>query len=391
MKLSRTALVIALLVASGADAQRTFGTLTVVESMPIPAGPSPLSAANAADWRFVEMVYAPLFSADANGGFMPYLGAKATTNADGTELTVSLHDDAKWSNGRSIQAADVVYTYTLAKAGKWNKAWTDTLRPVKEVRVADNGFDVVFTLRRKLPKPEKVLTVPLIPTGLHGDKSQYRPLPLGVIGAGSYKLAEDRVNSRLVINEHTLRKPKISEIRIQSVGSRELAVDVVRLMGDTVTFDVAPADAAIVGAEFGSRVIRTNQKRLIALAFHPKECLLGDATLRKAVPHLGYRPALFGAGSASITRASITRPVSSAATAGPARTIGSPGAGAPVMTEPGAPAGGLPNTQGSSPGPGIVHVASTCFFPAVATAWKFSSNVPHTYWSNPLTLSYSAR
>ena len=81
---------IALGVPGVATGQRTFGTMLLVESGPRANGPSPLSAETAGDWRFVELVYAPLFSTDGNGGLVPFLAEKVTVEDGGKRLIVTV-------------------------------------------------------------------------------------------------------------------------------------------------------------------------------------------------------------------------------------------------------------------------------------------------------------
>lgn len=288
-----------LLLSLPAAAQSTFGTLVLVETEPVPAGPSPLSAESPADWRFVELVYAPLFTADNNGGHNALLADRLQVLDGGKKLQVSLNDNAKWSAGRDIRPADVVYTYTLAHEGKWNRAWSDLLAPLKSVSTSDDGFGVVFELHRAVDHPERLLTVPLLPAGLHGpldEPKRQRPLPLGVIGAGPYRLATEQVNSRLIVNEHSVLKPRISEIRIVSAGSRRLAAEYVRLVGDAVTFDVAPEDAALLSRELGGRVLQATRKRIVALAFRAKSTILGDPDVLEAAKRLVNRAELSSRG-----------------------------------------------------------------------------------------------
>lgn len=302
MKLAFASAIIALLAPATATAQGSFGTLVVIEAGPVPSGPSPLSAQTPAEWRFVELVYAPLFSLNAMGTPAPYLAEKVEVQDGGKRIVVSLKDAAKWSIGKDVGPLDVVYTYRLAKEGKWNNAWVDLLRPLKSVERASNGFDIVFELAVPMARPEALLTVPIIPSGLHGPldaPDRQRPLPLGAIGAGPYKPASEQNNWQLVVNEHALRKPRISEIRFLSAGSRRLAADYVRLMGDAVTFDVAPEDAALLEGEFGAKVIMTDRKRLVGLAFDPKASALGDPIVRSAFEHLIRRSELFVTGESA--------------------------------------------------------------------------------------------
>jgi ABC-type transport system substrate-binding protein len=284
-----------LLTANVAEAQRTFGTLVLVEAAPPAAGPSPLSAQTPADWRFVEMVYAPLY-VDSRGRTKPWLAQGMKPSNDGKTLTLTLKENAAWSNGRSVSALDVVYTYELARTGKWNNAWVDQLEPIASVKRASDGFDVVFELKRPVQRPERMLTVPLLPSGLHGpidDPKRQRPLPTGVLGAGAYKPIKDGADTQLVVNPHSLFKPKISEIRIVDAGTREAAAEYVRVMGDAVTFDLTPEDAVIADEEHATQRLKRTRRRLVALAFNPDHEMLSDATFRSAVRSALDRGELF--------------------------------------------------------------------------------------------------
>jgi len=293
------AAVASVLLPHAAQAQRTFGTLVVVEAGPLPAGPSPLSASTPADWRFVELVYAPLF-VDARGRVEPWLAQDIKTSDGGKTLTVSLKESATWSDGRSISALDVVYTYEFARVGKWNNAWVDQLAPLVSVERAPNGFDIIFKLDRVVPRPERLLTVPILPSGLHGslrDANRQRPLPTGVLGAGAYKPIREGAHAQLVVNTNSLMKPKISEVRFVDAGSRDMAADYVRMMGDAVTFDLDPMNAALATTEHGGQLLKRTRRRIVALAYKPGDTtMLGNATFRSAVEHAINRGELFARG-----------------------------------------------------------------------------------------------
>ena len=205
--------------------------------------------------------------------------------------------------GRPIRALDVVYTYQLARVGKWNKAWLDLLRHVTDVRVAPDGFDVVFELSAPVPDPKALLTVPLVPTGLHGPletEDRQRPLPRGVRGAGPYKPAAEGESTRLIVNDNCLRKPRIAEVRILTAGSPALALDYVRLMGDAITFEVPPESATLVGQEFSGAALRLPGRQLLAIAYRPTDSPLGDPVVRKALRYLVHRPELMSAAEGSV-------------------------------------------------------------------------------------------
>jgi hypothetical protein len=185
-----------------------------------------------------------------------------------------------------VSPLDVIYTYRLAMAGKWNKAWVDLLRPLTGVRRSDDGFDLVFEFERPLQNAQRLLTVPLIPRGLHGpldEPERQRPRPLEVMGAGPYLPAGLGKLYQLNVYKDAVRKPKISEIRFMTAGSRSLALEYVRLMPNAVTFDADPIDAPMLNLEFGVRMLKVPGQRLLVLAYNAKDSLLGNKRFRAAV------------------------------------------------------------------------------------------------------------
>jgi len=283
-----------------ASAQKTFGTLVVVETEPTPAGPSPLSAESPAQWRFVELVYAPLFQQQPSGTFEPNLASKIEVEDGGKRVVVQLAKSAVWTTGRTVRPADVIYTYALARTGKWNRAYQDLLKPIKQIETHSNGFDVVFSYDRPVKEPRALLTVPLVSNGIHGpldNPNAQRPRPFGVIGAGPFKLASPQEPTRLVANETAVKRPRLSEIQVITAGSRALAMAYVRVRTNAVTFEANPRDMSLMSSEFGTRTLKSNRRRLFAISFG-KKSLLGDPVVHQAFERAISRPALFGPGAA---------------------------------------------------------------------------------------------
>ena len=282
-----------------ANAQRTFGTLVIVESEPIPKAASPLSAETAAEWRLVELVHAPLFTESPTGALEPHLASGLKVLDGGRKLVVSLSENARWAVGKDVSAVDVVYTYTLARAGKWNKAWVDLLRPVTGVDRAANGFDIVFELRAPVKDPKRLLVVPIVPSGLHGplnDPDRQRPLPLSSLGAGPFAPKGPTAPNTFVASAHAIKKPRISEVRILTTGSRRAALEIVRLQGDAVTFDVAPEDLPSLPSELGGRTLEMPVRELLAIAWTKKGGAITEGGVRAALEQGLDRAELFAPG-----------------------------------------------------------------------------------------------
>jgi len=288
-------LIAALLFTVSTAARKPFGTLTVVQSEPVAGGPSPLSALTESDWRFVELVYAPLYSKTSKG-YLPWLGSTVTKDASGRILTVSIADSAQWSTGRDVSPKDIVYTYQLAREGKWNRAYVVQLDAIRDVRIAKNNLDVEFELKHSIEVPESLLTVPLIPNGLHGpldDPSRQRPLPLGVLGAGPYKLKAKQNTADLVFNETCMRRPHISEVRFITSGDPAISVDMVRLNGDTVTFDHSPIDNSIASREFAAGFLQLPLRRVVMIAVGSSKSGWTDPIIARVVRMIINRQELF--------------------------------------------------------------------------------------------------
>ena len=313
MRLSHALSIASCLLAAPAVADQTFGTLVLVEAGPVPSGPSPLSAESPEEWRFVELVYAPLYASAGADAMEPVLARSARVEEGGKRLVVELRENAQWSMGKDITAADVVYTYQLARAGKWNRAWVDHLAPLADVHATEDGYDIVFELKAAVPAPERLLDVPLVPSGLHGpldDPDQQRPLPLGVIGAGPFTEAQSGDHSRLVANARAIRKARISEIQIVSVGSPALAMEYVRLVSEAVTFSLAPDDVSLLAAEVGARRLTLPGWRIDALAFRPGDTQLSDAAVRTAFLRSFDRAELYAPGEPAVASAAPVEPSS---------------------------------------------------------------------------------
>ena|SRR5688572_21456864 len=63
-------------------------------------------------------IFEPLFFFNAvkrDAEPKPRLGKEFSWNADGTELSVTLRDDAKWSDGQKFSAKDVVFTLDMVR------------------------------------------------------------------------------------------------------------------------------------------------------------------------------------------------------------------------------------------------------------------------------------
>ncbi|UYP46042.1 hypothetical protein NEF87_002327 [Candidatus Lokiarchaeum ossiferum] len=90
----------------------------------------------------IALVYEPLFGFNgATDKLIPVLGTTYSWNADGSELTVTVTDQAEWSDGEAVDANDVKYSYELAAAQSRWEGMSDLWDSITV-----SGNDVVFAM-----------------------------------------------------------------------------------------------------------------------------------------------------------------------------------------------------------------------------------------------------
>ncbi|MGA3404404.1 MAG: ABC transporter substrate-binding protein [Candidatus Bathyarchaeia archaeon] len=111
----------------------------------------PTTTSNQADWTALGLLTEPLLSTDQQGNLKPALAQHWTFSGDGTMITMSLRQNATFSNGQSITVNDVVATINwLAK----NTKSSSLLYPImKEIEKADAIDQKTF--RVALARPDK--------------------------------------------------------------------------------------------------------------------------------------------------------------------------------------------------------------------------------------------
>jgi peptide/nickel transport system substrate-binding protein len=127
----------------------------------------------------------------------PALATEWETSEDGLTWTFTMRDDAMWSDGEPLTAADVAYTYgRILDGGPEAATWSSYLKGVEAVDAPD-ATTVVLTLK----KPNAVLPllpIPIVPEHIWKDVSEkdiksYAAEPTDgqpVVGSGPFRLVE---------------------------------------------------------------------------------------------------------------------------------------------------------------------------------------------------------
>ena len=157
-----------------------------------PSAVNPLAARTQADRDLVALVFEGLVTLDAQGAPRPALARSWTMADDGTSWTFRLRNDARWHDGISVTAADVVFTidtisdeaYHGPGAGSWTGITATAVDPLT----------VRFDLADPIGDFLDLATQPIAPAHLLGDTPAAGmaddPFSTAPVGSGPYALIE---------------------------------------------------------------------------------------------------------------------------------------------------------------------------------------------------------
>ncbi|MGO1357165.1 ABC transporter substrate-binding protein [Alkalibacterium gilvum] len=130
---------------------------------------------------------------------------------DGLTYTYHLREDAKFTDGESLTAEDVVFTYMQAK----ESGSPADLTMLEEAKATDE-YTVVFTLNKPWsPFLTTTATIGIVPE--HAYSEQYGEFP---IGSGPWEVVEFQKEQQLILvpNEHYFgEKPLLNKVTFMSI------------------------------------------------------------------------------------------------------------------------------------------------------------------------------
>ncbi len=233
---------------------------------------NPYDAKTEVNRQLCRLLYEPLVKTDNNfkTHYSIAKGVKTVKNV----CTVTLKD-VKFSDGSSLDASDVVYSYKLAKKSK--TAYKSKLYEVKSVE-ASNDSTVVFTLTKSDPYFINVLDFPIIKA--KSDKlSDSDSVKFPPIGAGRYKLNKD--NTALVQNKNYHgKKGSIKTINLINAPDTESITHYVEI-GATDAYYSDISDGKIL--RMSGIKTNINLNNLVYIGVNHKNKKLNLAELRQAL------------------------------------------------------------------------------------------------------------
>ncbi len=163
--------------------------------------------------QLCQLIYEPLVKLDNN--FKPVFSIASEVETEGKTCTVKINP-YKFSDGSTVTADDIVYSYKLAKSSP-----TSYAAKLYEVEAASvvNAQTVSFRLTKVDPYFINLLTFPIIKAGSEkvADSDSVLQPP---VGCGRYKVNRERTG--LIINESYYgEKGSIKEIRLINAPDTE--------------------------------------------------------------------------------------------------------------------------------------------------------------------------
>ena len=156
----------------GAYAEAIMGPLNTL---------NPLFASTPAEQSAAKLIYSSLYTYDDTGTLSDDLATSMTISDSGKDYVVSMRDDARWSDGARVTAADIVFTVNLMKSSEVRSImygnWTD----VTAEALDDNT--VKFTLPAQYASFPHALTFSVLPRHVLED------VPLGSIRQSAFSVS----------------------------------------------------------------------------------------------------------------------------------------------------------------------------------------------------------
>ncbi|MEU7909106.1 ABC transporter substrate-binding protein [Actinoplanes sp. NPDC049118] len=110
-------------------------------------------------WMIYEplMMWNPVKPADAS---RPWLATGAEWSPDFKKVTITVRDNATWSDGQKVTGDDVAYTFNLIKS---NEALNQAATPYGEITASGNTVTVTFTSSMFVYKDKWLGQTPIVP------------------------------------------------------------------------------------------------------------------------------------------------------------------------------------------------------------------------------------
>ncbi|MBP2338914.1 peptide/nickel transport system substrate-binding protein [Saccharothrix coeruleofusca] len=158
----------------------------------------------------------------------PRLGESFRWNADGTELSVVLRDDAKWSDGERFTARDVVFTLDMISR---NPAMNNTGYKGRATAVDDTHVTIRFDEPSYMEAPQVLGRIWMVPRHLWEDfATPATNVVEKPVGTGPYQLDEFKPQAFTLKSNpgYYAGEPAVKKVRYLSLSGNQAGADALK-------------------------------------------------------------------------------------------------------------------------------------------------------------------
>ncbi len=273
------------------DAPATGGTYAEAALGPLDTL-NPIYATTSAEFSASKLLFSSLYDYDSTGHLRGDIAKSMKVNAEGTVYTVSLRQDAKWHDGKSLTAKDIVFTINTIK----NPITRSTIKGWQGIEVkAIDDYTVAFTSPAANASFSLALTFPILPKHvLEGvSPSLLRENEFGQkpVGSGPFKsrllqqvdMTSGRKIAHMSANKEYYRgAPKLSRFQLHVYGTADAIAMALRTSEVSAAADVAASSVAAVDTNRYTVVSRPVNNGVYAF-FNTRQEILKDKAVRQAL------------------------------------------------------------------------------------------------------------
>lgn len=255
---------------------------------------NPLYAQTEVDISASKLIFAGLYKYNSSGELVSDLAQKYELDSTETQYKVTLKQDLKWHDGKSLKAKDVVFTYksiqNIEAKSHLLSSWRGVI--VQEV----DEYTVLFQLTNSLSAFPHSLTTGIIPEHILGKTSptQLRSSKFNnenPVGSGPFKfqsisldVTDEKVDSRLVFEpnqDYYASAPKLERFVIKAFQNESDLINAFTSgeVDSMVGLKTAPDD---IDTEI-SNEIRVPLSSEVMVFFRNGQEILKDQVVRKAL------------------------------------------------------------------------------------------------------------
>ncbi len=252
------------------SAENTKDYLTLLYSMSDSF--NPYAVKTSINRQLCQLIYEPLVKLDNN--FKPVMSIANDVKTEGKTCTVKINP-YKFSDGSTVTADDVVYSYKLAKASP--TSYAAKLYLVESASAVDSQT-ISFKLAKADPYFINLLTFPILKSGSEkiADSDSVLQPP---IGCGRYKVNTERTG--LVINENFYgEKSSIKEIRLINAPDTESVTHYAQVGAADIYYNEI-SDGTIL--RMSGKKLEINSNSLVYIGINQNYGALTQNELRQAL------------------------------------------------------------------------------------------------------------